>query len=203
MCEYINPIDTHTKFIILMHPKEFQKTKNGTGRFTHLNLSNSEIFVGIDFSKHQYINNLINDKTNNCYVLYPHKNSINLNTQNIKQKNKNNIIFIIDSTWPCSKKILAVSSNINSLPKISFSHTKASNFKIKTQPNEYCLSTIESTLCVLELLNTHNCEDIKKEQFEKFLLPFEKMVEYQINCVVQTKGNSARYKKPSYKQSNK
>ncbi|MEA3289204.1 MAG: DTW domain-containing protein, partial [Campylobacterota bacterium] len=41
MCEYTKPIATNTKFIILMHPKEFRKTKNGTGHFTHLNLSNS------------------------------------------------------------------------------------------------------------------------------------------------------------------
>jgi hypothetical protein len=28
-----------------MHPKEFKKTKNGTGRMTHLSLPNSEIFI--------------------------------------------------------------------------------------------------------------------------------------------------------------
>jgi len=199
MCGYINKIDTLTQFVILMHPKEFQKTKNGTGRLTHLSLPSSKIFIGIDFSKNQQINEILNNPNNNCYTLYPHQNSIDLNTTSIKDNSKTNVIFIIDSTWPCSKKILAVNPKINNLPKLSFTHTKISNFKIKTQPNKYCLSTIESTLCVLELLNKHKCENISKDKLDKFLDPFEKMVEYQINCVVKTKGNSARYKKPSYK----
>ena len=49
MCSHIHEIETNTKFIILMHPKEFKKTKNGTGRLTHLSLPNSHLFIGIDF----------------------------------------------------------------------------------------------------------------------------------------------------------
>ena len=145
MCQYINKIETNTQFIILMHPKEFKKTKNGTGHFTHLSLENSKIFIGIDFNHHIEINKILNDSTKNCYVMYPNVNSIKLNTQTISKDNKQNIIFIIDSTWPCSRKILAVSPNINNLQKVSFLHNKSSQFKIKTQPNEFSLSTIEST----------------------------------------------------------
>ncbi len=61
MCKHIRQINTKTKFIILMHPKEFKKTKNGTGHFTNMSLSNSEIFIGINFSNHEKINSLIND----------------------------------------------------------------------------------------------------------------------------------------------
>ncbi len=193
MCKYINPIETKTQFVILMHPKEFKKTKNGTGRFTHNSLKNSSIFIGIDFNNHVEINNLINNPSNNCFVLYPDTNSIKLNTQNIQENDKTNIIFIIDSTWPCSKKILAVSKNIKALPKISFEHTKSSAFKIKTQPNKYCLSTIESTLCILELLNHHNIENIDREQLQKFLQPFEKMIEYQLNCATKQNIKAPRF----------
>ncbi|RLA80253.1 MAG: DTW domain-containing protein, partial [Epsilonproteobacteria bacterium] len=178
MCKYINKIETSTQFIILMHPKEFKKTKNGTGHFTHLSLPNSKIFIGIDFNNHNEINNIIEDKNTNCFVLYPDENSIKLNTQTISKDDKKNVIFIIDSTWPCSRKILAVSKNIQTLPKVSFLHDKSSQFKIKTQPNKYCLSTMESTLCILELLNHHKIETIENENFDNFLQPFEKMVEY-------------------------
>lgn len=90
MCKYINPIDTNTQFIILMHPKEFKKTKNGTGHFTHISLKNSKLFIGIDFTNHKEINSIINNKQNNCFVLYPHQNSIKLNNQTIQQNNKKN-----------------------------------------------------------------------------------------------------------------
>ncbi len=195
MCSYIKPIDTKTKFVILMHPKEFRKTKNGTGHFTNISLKNCELYVGIDFTNHHKINALLSDISNSCYILYPGDNSMSLNTTNIKQQNKTNVIFLIDSTWPCSKKILAVSKNLYNIPRLSFEHTKASQFKIKTQPNSYCLSTIESTLCVLELLNMHKIENIEENLIINFLKPFEKMVEYQVGCILKEHG-SVRYKKP-------
>ena len=195
MCQHIQKIETNTKFIIIMHPKEFKKTKNNTGRFTHQSLPNSKIYVGIDFNEHKEINALLNDTNNSCYVLYPHKHSIKLNHQTIQEKDKTNVIFIIDSTWPCSHKILAVSKNISALPKVSFEHNKASAYKIKTQPNKYCLSTIESTLCILELLNNHQIENISQNKLDNFLKPFEKMVEYQIDCVLKSDISNPRFLK--------
>lgn len=195
MCKHIHCISTQTQFIILMHPKEYRKTKNGTGHFTHLSLKNSKIFIGIDFSNHREINDIIKNPNNNCFVLYPHKDAIELNTQNIQHAHKKNVIFIIDSTWACSKKMIRESQNLKQLPKISFQHQKASYFKIKTQPNAYCLSTMESTLCILELLNQHKIEKIHESHFESFLLPFHKMVEYQVQCAKET-GHTIRYKKP-------
>ena len=195
MCKYINTIDTNTKFIILMHPKEFKKTKNGTGHFTHLSLSNSEIFIGIDFNNNDKINSILNDKNNNCFVLYPGQNSISINNQSLEEDGKDIVIFIIDSTWPCSKKILAVSKNISKLQKISFVHSKLSQFKIKIQPNEYCLSTIESTQVVLELLNNHHIENIKSNELENFIQPFQEMVKYQVNCATSSDGKLPRFLK--------
>lgn len=183
MCRYITPIDTNTRFVILMHPKEFKKTKNGTGHFTNLSLENCEIHVGVDFTKHKVINSIINDPSNICYTLYPHKSSINLNQTSIAEEKKNLVIFLIDSTWPCSKAILAASQNIDALQKLSFTHTEVSKFTFKEQPEAYCLSTMESTLCLLKLLKSHHIEDIGNKKLDRFLLPFEKMVEYQLSCV--------------------
>lgn len=182
MCEYITPIDTKTRFIILMHPKEFKKTKNGTGHFTHLSLKNSQIHVGIDFTQHETINALIHDESNHCYVLYPSDESINLNKESIAKEGKRNIIFLIDATWPCSRAMLRESPNLDALTKISFTHEKSSNFHFKKQPEAYCLSTMESTLCVLELLNRHKDEKLQTQRLQNFLRPFEKMVEYQLSC---------------------
>lgn len=186
MCCHINSIETATKFIILMDLKEFKKTKNNTGRFTHLSLQNSELYIGNNFTKHERVNELLNNKNNNCYVLYPDEKSIVLNEEGLPSK-KNNIIFIIDATWACSRKLLKSSENLKKLPKISFTHNKTSNYRIKEQPKNYCLSTIESTLCVLENLNFHNLESIEDRDLHKFLLPFEKMVDYQIELINEFK----------------
>ncbi|PHO16246.1 hypothetical protein CPH92_02795 [Malaciobacter marinus] len=179
LCQYINSFDTNTKFIILMHPKEYRKTKNTTGKITNLQLNNSKIYIGIDFTKHEEINKYI--KEYECFILYPGKESILINTTTIKSKKKQ-LIFIIDSTWACSKAILKRSLNLQDLPKISFKTTKQSAYRFKTQPQEYCLSTIESTKEILYLLNKHNIENIDSKYLDSFLLPFENLVNYQIKC---------------------
>lgn len=181
MCAYITPIETNTRFVILMHPKEFRKTNNGTGHFTNLSLKNCELHVGINFTNNDAINAILEDKNNNCFVLYPSKNSINLNEEKISEDKKQTVLFLIDSTWPCSRAMLKESQNIDTLPKVSFTHTKSSAFTFKEQPQEYCLSTMESTLCVLELLNQHHIEHISQSILKDFLKPFHKMVAYQLS----------------------
>jgi len=182
MCDYITPLKTKTKFIILMHTHEFKKIKNGTGHFTHLSLSNSELYIDVSFAHHERVNTLINDENNSCYVLYPSEKSLVLNDRPLEQNGKQNVIFLIDSTWHNAKKLLRDSPNVQALPKVSFEHTKSSEFKIKEQPMELCLSTMESTLCVLELLSLQGNERLSSFEIEGFLEPFRKMVEYQVKC---------------------
>ena len=180
MCSHVRPVQTKTKFVILMHPKEYRKIKNGTGHLTHLSLPNSELYVGIDFSSHNRINEILGDEKNICYLLYPDKDAIEINSHKISREGRDVVIFVIDSTWACSKKMLRLSSNISSLQSISFTHTKRSEFAIKEQPEDYCLSTIESVLCVMEILDKNGEEEITKESFEGFLNPFKKMIDFQI-----------------------
>ena len=197
MCEHIRPIVTQTKFIVLMHPKEFKKTKNGTGHFTHLSLPNSELFMGIDFSDNARINEII--ETHESFILYPSKHAINLSHNNpLDEKalplKKPMAIFLIDSTWACSLKMMRESKNLHALAHISFDSTKRSEFKIKEQPLEYCLSTIESTLTVLELLTHWKIETIEPTKFETFLTPFHAMIDYQLTCIQNPLHQAVRFK---------
>ncbi len=198
MCKHVRAIETETKFVILMHPKEFQKVKNGTGHMTHLSLPNSELYVGVDFRDHNRVNALLNDPTKLCYVLYPGDESLHLNETKIECGSRELVIFIIDATWSTALKLLKVSTNLQALPKLSFTHTKSSQFQIKQQPQEAYLSTIESTLTILELLNAHKMESIQESAFEHFLDPFKAMIAYQISCISTSKSehkNAARFKR--------
>ena len=193
MCEYINTVDTETKFVILMHPKEFKKVKNNTGFFTHLSLSNSELFIGIDFSEHKRINEII--ASHESYILFPSSNATNLSHTHPKKGKKPLAVFLIDSTWGCTKKIFTLSRNLNRLKHMSFTTTQTSKYDIKVQPNEAYLSTIESTLVVLELLNKHEIEDVEEEALKGFLTPFFKMIEYQKKLILNPQSHAVRFKK--------
>jgi DTW domain-containing protein YfiP len=193
MCQYFCEIETETKFVILMHPKEFKKVKNNTGHFTHQNLKNSELFVGIDFSDHKRINEII--ASHESYILFPSENAINLTEKNPKESTKPLAIFLIDSTWSCAKPIFYQSRNLQNLKHMSFTTTKTSQYQIKEQPDAAYLSTIESTLVVLELLNDHGIESIEVELLDSFLEPFYQMIAYQKSLIENPKSNAVRFKR--------
>lgn len=193
MCEYFEHIDTQTKFVLLMHPKEFKKVKNNTGHFTHQILTNSELYVGIDFTKHNRINEIIN--THESYILFPSDSALNLSNNYPKLSTKPLAIFLIDSTWSCAKKIFTQSQNLKNLKHMSFETTRVSEYEIKVQPDERYLSTIESALVVLELLNEHDIEKTTQKSFDGFLRPFKKMIEYQKNLIENPLSHAVRFKK--------
>ncbi len=193
MCSHINKIETKTKFVILMHPKEFKKVKNNTGHFTHQSLDNSELFIGVDFSNHKRINEIIS--THDSYILFPSEDALNLSdTKPTCRDEKPMAIFLIDSTWACTKKMFTLSQNLNKLKHMSFSTCRTSQYKIKEQPQSNYLSTIESTLVVLELLNYFTIESIKEGELDSFLNPFHRMIEYQQELIANPLSNSVRYK---------
>ncbi len=197
MCEYFEKIQTQTKFVILIHPKEFKKVKNNTGHFTHKSLPNSELFMGIDFSNHRRINEII--ATHESFILFPSVNAINLTTTNPKKSEKPLAIFLIDSTWACTKKMFTLSLNLNKLRHMSFTTSRTSAYEIKVQPDEAYLSTIESTLVVLEALDKHKIEKIETVQLENFLNPFLEMIKYQKELINNPKSHAVRFKRHTSK----
>ncbi|CAI6151328.1 MAG: hypothetical protein SPLUMA1_SPLUMAMAG1_01259 [uncultured Sulfurimonas sp.] len=193
MCEHFEHIQTDTKFVVLMHPKEFKKVKNNTGHFTHKSLTNSELFIGIDFSDHRRINEIID--SHDSYILFPSVNAADLTAEKPKRSSKPLAIFLIDSTWACTKKMFTLSTNLNSLKHMSFTTERTSAYEIKEQPQENYLSTIESTLVVLELLKKHEIESVKEEELDGFLNPFFKMIEYQKEHIEYQKNQAVRFKR--------
>ena len=193
MCRYFAKIETKTKFVILMHPKEFKKVKNNTGHFTHQSLQNSELFIGVDFSNNSRINEIID--THESYILFPSNDALNLTQEKPLTFSKPLALFLIDSTWACTKKIFTQSKNLQKLKHMSFTTTKTSEYQIKEQPDSRYLSTIESTLVVLELLNQHGLERVSQEELANFLQPFYKMIEYQQQLIANPKSNAVRFKR--------
>ena len=180
LCKKISPVKTNTKFVLLIHPKEFKHIKNNTGRLTHLSLPNSELFVGVDFSEHKRLNTILQNPENECYILFPSQESLSLETSDIPKEGKQLVIILIDATWSSAKPMLRLSKNLHHLPKLSFSHSKNSAYTFKRQPFTQALSTMESTQVVLEILTQKGVENIAVEKLDNFLNPFYEMIDYQL-----------------------
>ena len=199
ICKHISPLHTKTRFIILMHPKEYKKERNGTGHMTNLQLENSEIIVGVDFTNNNRVNEILTKEKSYSFLLYPGKDNFNLSIRKSSEINSfmghNPHIFILDGTWPCARKILKLSKNLQKLKRVSFDNKIKSKFIIKQQPESLCLSTIESVYTVLNLLKVG---DLEQCETKNFLIPFEKMIEYQLEYVLNP--NSKNYCSTAYRE---
>jgi DTW domain-containing protein YfiP len=155
VCELLKPFKTDSRFIILMHPMEFKKEKVGTGRFSHLILKNSLVFVDIGFDENEAFQKTLRDENYETYVLYPGDEVINLSQDFTPEKfgTKKKQFIVIDGTWSCAKKMMKLSTTLHDLPRVSFTSSRESEFKIKHQPLPDCLSTVESIHQVILELN--------------------------------------------------
>lgn len=176
-----------------MHPKEQRKIKNGTGLMTKLQLVNSEIIVGVDFTDNKRVNKILADENSTSFLLYPGQENFNLSVRKSSETTSfmgdKPTIFILDGTWPFARKMLKLSKNLQKLKRVSFDNKIKSKFTIKQQPESLCLSTIESVYTVINLLNRDNLENCNTNDF---LLPFEKMIEYQVECILDPTNNNYR-----------
>ena len=188
--------------MLLTHPMELRKEKNGTGRLTHLSLSNSVILRGVNFNRDPRVNALIDEPENDCRLIYPGASALNLLRGDYDPgPRKMPVLFLIDATWPCAKKILKLSDNVRGLPRISFDPGRVSEFHIKHQPDPICLSTIETVHEVLERLGASGLEEFGPHDGRRLLQPFRAMIETQIayasDPAVSSYRPSGRYRRPS------
>lgn len=182
-CPSITPMETRTKFVFLMHPKEFKQEKAGTGRLTHLCLAGSEIHVGVGFDDNESVQELITDPRNFPVLLYPGQNARNLSDGALHPDDlagRRLLVLLLDATWSCARKMLKLSPTLQRLPRIMFTPSAPSRFVIKQQPQAGCLSTLEATHELLVVLERTGLDRYPLP--EQLLGHFHRMQEFQIRC---------------------
>jgi DTW domain-containing protein YfiP len=181
-----------------MHPKEFKQEKAGTGRLTALSLAGSSIEVGVGFDGHAAVNRLIDDPGNFPVLLYPAGGALNVSEGALTARDlggRRLVVFLLDGTWACAKKMLTLSTRLQSLPKLMFTPVEKSRFVIKRQPHEWCLSTLEATHQLLGALAASGL-DVYPDPAAMPAL-FEKMQAFQIACASDPARSG--YRKKPYK----
>ncbi|MDB6114453.1 MAG: protein YfiP [Lacunisphaera sp.] len=189
-CASLQPMPTRTRFVFLMHPKEFKAEKAGTGRLTHLCLPNSELHVGTGFDGDEAVQALINDRGNYPVLLYPGHNAVNLSTSpkddaqlltlNSELESRRLVVFLLDATWSGARKMLRLSPSLQRLPRIMFTPSAPSRYVIKQQPQAGCLSTLEAVHELLTVLERAGLDDYR--QPDQLLGLFQRLQDFQIKC---------------------
>ena len=203
LCPRIKPFDTDTRFVILMHPKEYKREKNGTGHICRATLRNSAIIMGVDFTENPEVNALIADPGNLCLVLYPGERSLNISRDDVsplleaKRSGRKLVLFLIDGTWQCAKKMMTLSRNVRALPRLSFTATHESIFEIKEQPAAYCLSTLESIHHFLGEADRRGLESLPARPQDNLLDVFKSTIDFMLACALDPSRSRYRQGTPT------
>lgn len=188
---------TRTRFVFLMHPKEFKREKAGTGRLTHLCLPASEIHMGTDFDQHAEVQALLRDPNLHPVLLYPGPEAQNLSQGELRPEalgSRRLVVLVIDATWACARKMLRLSPTLQALPRIMFTPEAPSRFVIKQQPQAGCLSTLEATHEALLALDRCGLDTYSAPT--QLLDLFARMQQHQIDCALDP--NRGGYRRKPY-----
>jgi DTW domain-containing protein YfiP len=173
LCHLIVPFSTEVHFVFLMHRKELRdRCGTGTARMTHLCLSNSSLFVGVDFSRDPNVAAILSDPDRRCWVLFPDQAAVNLSDRRSRQEffsengNKQPVIFVLDGSWSCARALLRLNPRIAALPKVSLTVDRPSGFRFKRQPRPGCLSTIEAVSLVIHAVDSEPVQSQMHDAFE-------------------------------------
>lgn len=189
------------KFVFLMHPKEAYHQHTGTGRLASLSLPDSEIIVGVDFSQNRRLSQLLSDSRYFPLVLYPADDAYTARSPELNQAleqvgggeregaqntvpaaaSKRLLVIVVDATWFFAKKMLRLSPNVRSLPKLSFQRQYQSEFTFKRQPAAGCVSTIESCYHLIRELQAAGLVDSALDP-SPLMTVFRRMVDFQLEA---------------------
>ena len=119
-CPSLRAMETRTRFVFLMHPKEFKQEKAATGRLTRLCLANSELHMGMGFDDDEAVQALIEDPANFPVLLYPGREALNLSEAPVhdlasfreRLGRLRLTVFLLDATWAGARKMLRLSPGL-------------------------------------------------------------------------------------------
>jgi DTW domain-containing protein YfiP len=192
-CSRIEPFDCGMKFAVLLHPLE-RRRRIASGRMAHLILKNSQLITGHNYTHDFNVNQLLANPDYFPVVLCLGQNSKNLSliTEDEKESicpvGKKLLIFVVDGTWGTASKTVRLSENLKNLPRISFTPSHPSRFRVRQQPKKNCYSTIEAIHETIDLLGCSQGFNVKDRAHDHLLEVFDSFVTQQVNCIQDVKA---------------
>jgi DTW domain-containing protein YfiP len=122
-----------------------------------------------------------------AYLLYPGETSTPC--ENVKL-GPDSTVIVVDGTWDEAGKIVYRNSCLKSLPRLTFSQPIRSQYKIRKQPRDNYLSTIESVSYLLKFNASANGLHPMCDLYDRQLVGFNKMVDSQLQYFPRMAGGN-------------
>lgn len=173
-CAHLVSIPTRTRVVILQHPRE-RDMPIGTAHMATLCLPSSELHVGVDWTQSAALERALGDAERPPVLLYPGDGARDLKREPLDGACT---LVVLDGTWWQARKLLRSNPNLAALPRVAFVPEKPSEYRIRKEPQDEYVSTIEALAEVLPLLEP----GAAPETFATLLTPFRAMVDAQLEC---------------------
>lgn len=184
-CAHVRPIDTRTRLVLLQHPRE-RYVAIGTAHMASLCLTNSELHVGVDWSRSEPLRRALADRARPPILLYPGEGSIDI----VKSPPPGPVtLVVVDGTWAQTKKVVRTNPVLAALPRYAFVPPAPSEYRIRKEPDAASVATIEALVHALTALEGD------EDRFATLLAPFRAMIDFQIGCQERLHGARVRHAK--------
>jgi DTW domain-containing protein YfiP len=146
LCPSIPRVDNQTPILIVQHPRE-STHPFGTARLMELGLSRVQVLI-------DYVGRLRRPAAltlpEGAGLLYPHERAKDITRLAAHERPRT--LVVIDGTWHHARTLYRDIPALQALPHYTLPGHHRSNFQIRRQPHEYCLSTLEAIVLALEAL---------------------------------------------------
>lgn len=178
------PLDTRTRIVILVHPKEVQR-RLGTMPLLRLCLRNLIVREGDHFPEPEddpEFHTALQEGGHRCMLVCPGPDAEVLQppedgAAEEKSDQPPATLIFVDGRWPQAKAMVNRSVWLQQLPRVVLCPREASGYKFRKQPGQGCLSTLEAVAEALLALEGRQHGIAVKEALTA---PFRKMVQLQI-----------------------
>jgi DTW domain-containing protein YfiP len=186
-CAHVVPIETRTKVVLVQHRRE-RDVPIGTLRIAELALPNASVFVGVnELDGNASLRAALSAP--DTYLLFPGKDAIDVRELAASRAPDAGPItlVVVDGTWWQAQSLVRKTRMLQALPTLRFTPERPSDYRIRKEPAEHCVSTIEAIAHVLGALEG------EPGRFDVLLRPFEAMVDAQLRYVESRRGTPSRH----------
>ena len=169
-CRHVKQIPTQTRVVILQHPRERDVPIN-TARIAALCLPSSELHVGVKFGGTKALASAVSDPARPPILLYPAPDAVDIEAH---PPDGPRTLIVLDGTWWQASKLWKENPELHAIPRYAFRPAAPSDYRIRKEPQEDYVSTLEALAHVLGVLE-HD-----KEKMSALLVPFRAMVDAQL-----------------------
>jgi DTW domain-containing protein YfiP len=182
-CKHVVPIETRTRVVLLQHPRE-RDVPIGTAHMASLCLPRSELHVGVHWGGSAALRSATSDPSRPAVLLYPGPGAVDVRRSPPAGPVT---LVVIDGTWAQTKKVVRENPELAALPRYAFEPDAPSEYRIRREPRDDYVSTIEALAAVLGALEGD------AERFRAMLTPFRAMVDAQIEHAARLRGARVRH----------